>query len=84
MSSALTIEDDGSSLAEAFVSIEARLRGERPARVVLADSSDASLAAAITAAKLLIPVIVSSNASNASTVNSRLIAELACGYTEPG
>lgn len=82
MSQELTIEDDGSSLAQAFVAIEAQLRDARPAAIVLADSSDRALAAAITATKMLIPARAGAGARDASLPNARLIAQLADTYTE--
>jgi len=45
------------SLAEALVELEARLSGERPALAVGVGTGDASLAVAVTAAKLGIPLV---------------------------
>jgi hypothetical protein len=64
-----------------LVELEHELEGSRPAAVLLADASDAALAAAIVAAKLLIPVAAVEAATAGDGVNSRLIAQLAPTYT---
>lgn len=70
-------------LAAAMTELETRLEAERPEAVVLADDSDRSLAAALVATKLLIPVRATADASSAATANGRLIAQLADAYTAP-
>jgi hypothetical protein len=59
-------------------SYEHTLSADPPDRVVLADDSDAALAAAIVASKLLIPLASRVNASDAANPNGALIARLAC------
>ena len=68
---------DGSiaGLARLLVSFERSLSAEPPDRVLLADDSDAALAAALVATKLLIAV--RSEADAATSTNGRLIAQLA-------
>ena len=52
--------------------------------IVLADDSDAALAAALVAAKLLIPLSAADRPHGApSSANGRLIAQLAGAYTRP-
>jgi hypothetical protein len=68
-------------LAELLVSYERSLTDERPERVVLADDSDASLAAALVAAKLLIPLEAMPAAIEMASDNGRVIAQLATAYT---
>jgi hypothetical protein len=68
-------------LAELLVSYERSLEAERPAAVVLADASDASLAAALAASKLLIPLEAVPAAIEAPSDNGRVIAQLASAYT---
>ena len=58
-------------------SYEHTLSADPPDRVVLADDSDAALAAAIVASKLLIPLESRVNASEAANPNGALIARLA-------
>ena len=70
-------------LADLLLAYEASLSEERPERVVLADDSDASLAAALVAAKLLIPLEAMPAASEAASDNGRVIAQLASAYTPP-
>jgi hypothetical protein len=71
-------EAPGSSagLARSLVEFEVQLQRERPDVVQIADASDAALAAAIVAAKLLIPIEAAGLAGDES-VNARLIARLA-------
>ena len=64
-----------SEFADLLRSFEESFSREAPERVVLADDSDAALAAALVAAKLLIPL--EADASPAASVNGRLIAQLA-------
>jgi hypothetical protein len=70
-------------LAELLVEFEASLGSKRPERVVLADDSDAALAAALVAAKLLIPIEAMPAAIDAASDNGRVIAQLATAYTPP-
>jgi len=74
--------EDGSSqpLADALVGVEGAVEADRPAELVLADDSDAALAAALVAAKLLIPVGAVAEATRGGSVNARLIAQLAPTY----
>jgi len=78
-------EREGSSapLARALVAFEADAIGQQPDLVVLADDSDASLAALLVATKLLIPVAAAEDARAPSTPNARVIAQLAEAYTRP-
>jgi hypothetical protein len=75
--------DPGSSapLARALVSFDAQVQATKPEAVVLADDSDAALAAALVATKLLITVEAVPGASEAASANGRLIAQLAGTYT---
>jgi hypothetical protein len=75
--------EGGSSaaLARALVSFEARFEAERPDSIVLADASDAALAAALVAAKLLIEIHATPAATGAAGANAGLIAQLAGAYT---
>jgi hypothetical protein len=58
-------------------SFERSLSADPPERVVLADDSDAALAAAIVASKLVLPLESRVNASEVSSRNGALIAQLA-------
>lgn len=64
-------------LADALRAFERRIEAERPGLVRLEDDSDASLAAALVAVKLLIPLEASPAASDPATTNGRLIAQIA-------
>lgn len=63
-------------LARHLVEFEADFAIEPPAIVVLADASDLSLAAALVATKQLIAVEATVAATDAATLNGRLIAQL--------
>jgi len=78
-------EPEGSSapLARALAGFEAEAIGQEPDLVVVADDSDAALAAVLVATKLLIEVVASEDARAPSSVNGRLIAQLADAYTRP-
>ena len=78
-------DDPGSSaaLARGLTAFEAEVTGREPDLVLLADDSDAALAATLVATKLLIPVAAVAAASRPSTANGRLIAQLAEAYTRP-
>ena len=74
-------------MARHLVAFEAEFAIEPPAIVVLADASDVSLAAALVATKMLIEVEATAAATDATTLNGRLIAQLASpvgtgSYTE--
>ena len=71
------------ALARAVVSFEAEALAREPDSIVLADDSDAALAAALVAAKLLIRVSAADAARDPSSANGRLIAQLAGAYTRP-
>jgi hypothetical protein len=68
-------------LARDLTSFEAEALERTPEAIVLADDSDAALAAALVATKLLIPLAATDGARRSSTVNGRLIAQLAGAYT---
>lgn len=70
-------------LAHALTGFEERFEADRPETVVLTDDSDAALAAALVALKLLIPVEAAPGARDAPTANGRLIDQLAGTYTPP-
>jgi hypothetical protein len=63
-------------LTAALVALEAQFEAERPEAVVVADDSEAALAAALVATKLLIPLEASDEATTASP-NGRVLAQLA-------
>ena len=63
-------------LARCLVELERELERDPPEAVVLADASDASLAAAIVAAKLLIAVEPAAAAAG-DDLNARVISQLA-------
>lgn len=79
-------EPAGSSaaLARCLVELEAEMQRERPQCVVAAGDSDAALAGAIVAAKLLIPVESAPGEAGAGSVNAELISRLAGTYTPAG
>jgi hypothetical protein len=66
-------------LAALLLEFERTLSADPPDRVVLADDSDESLAAALVAAKLLIELEATASASATTSMNGRLIAQLAGG-----
>jgi hypothetical protein len=66
-----------SQFAGLIRSFEESLSREAPERVVLADDSDAALAAALVAAKSLIPLEASADARGSASANGRVIAQLA-------
>ena len=68
--------DSTGALARALAEFEAEAIGQQPELVVLADDSDAALAAALVATKLLIEVAATAPARVPSSVNGRLIAQL--------
>ena len=74
--------DSSRPLARDMARFEADALGQKPASIVLADDSDAALAAALVATKLLIPLAAAEGARGRSSVNGRLIAMLADAYTQ--
>jgi len=73
--------DSSAPLARDLARFEAEALVRRPESVLLADGSDAALAAALVAAKLLIPLAATEAAMRRSSANGRLIAQLADAYT---
>ena len=71
------------AFAALLLEFERTLSADPPDRVVLADDSDESLAAALVAAKLLIELEATASASATTSMNGRLIAQLA-GGSAPG
>ncbi len=71
------------ALAAALIAAEHSIEQRRPARVVLADDSDAALAAAIAAVKFELPVVGGAGTGDRSTSNGRLISQLATGLDFP-
>ncbi|MDX6584038.1 MAG: hypothetical protein QOI10_3222 [Solirubrobacterales bacterium] len=69
------------ALARALTEFEVEAMGQELESIVLADASDAALAAALVGTKLLIDVSATPAARDASTANGRLIAQLAAAYT---
>jgi hypothetical protein len=78
-------EGDGSvaALAGALVAFQADAAGQQIDAIVLADDSDAALAAALVGTKLPVDVSAVAAAREASSANGRLIAQLAAAYTPP-
>jgi hypothetical protein len=75
--------DSVAGLAEALVACEAEMAGRQVDSIVLADDSDAALAAALVGTKLPVEVLAVAGAREARTPNGRLIAQLAAAYTPP-
>lgn len=73
--------DSPAALARALLIFEAEFEAQRPEAIVLTDASEAALAAALVAAKLLIPVRATEDAIEPAGVNADLIAQLADAYT---
>jgi hypothetical protein len=76
-------EGSRQALAETLVALERELERDPPDAVLLADDSDAALAAALVATKLLVPVEAVEGATAGDGVNARLISQLAPTYTLP-
>jgi hypothetical protein len=76
-------EESVSGLAQAMLEFEAEASGRQFGTIVLADDSDAALAAALVGAKLAIEVLAADAAREAPSTNGRLIAQLAAAYTAP-
>ena len=74
-------EGSSAGLAAALVALEGELEQSPPAVVLLADDSDAALAGALVATKLLVPGMALVEATAGEGVNARLISELAATYT---
>ena len=75
-------DDSAAGLARHLVAFEAEFAVQRPAKVLLGDASDAALAAALVAAKMLISLEATPAARDPSALNGRLIAQLAPTYTD--
>lgn len=71
------------ALAAALVAFEADAEANRPGCVLLCDDSEASLAAALVATKLLIPIEALAAACDPATANGRLLAQLTAGQPAP-
>jgi hypothetical protein len=71
------------ALAEALIGFEAAVSGQQVDSIVLADDSDAALAAALVGTKLPVEVFAAAQARETASVNGRLIAQLAAAYTAP-
>lgn len=75
--------DSSGPLARALAGFEAEAMGQEPGLVVLADDSDAAVAALLVATKMLIKVAATADARARSSANGRVIAQLAEAYTRP-
>ena len=75
--------DSPAALAAALARFEAEAAGREIDSIVLADDSDAALAAALVGTKLPVEVLAVAAARDASSLNGRVIAQLAGAYTEP-
>lgn len=71
------------ALASALREAERSFAAEQPGAVLLADDTDAALAALLVAAKLGVPAWTRAGASSSSS-NGRLIAQLADGQSPTG
>ena len=69
--------DGPASLSEALIALEERLSTPGEAVLDLGDDSELSLAAALVAAKLPLPVAATAAAADPRTTNGRLLAQLA-------
>ena len=69
------------ALAAALVEFEAEVSGRQVESIVLADDSDAALAAALIGTKLPVDVYAVAAAREAASDNGRVIAQLAAAYT---
>src|SRR5688572_31665574 len=67
-------------LAKAMTGFEAEVSGQQVDLIVLADASDAALAAALVGTKLPAEVLAVAEAREAPSANGRLIAQLAATY----
>jgi hypothetical protein len=75
--------DSVGELAAAMIHFEAEASGQEIDSIVLADDSDAALAAALVGTKLPVDVLAVPDARGASSANGRVIAQLAAAYTHP-
>jgi hypothetical protein len=75
--------DTAAGLAAALVAFEAEVSGRQIESIVLADASDAALAAALIGTKLPVDVYAVAAAREAPSANGRLIGQLAAAYTPP-
>ncbi len=75
--------DSIAELAEEMTRFEAEAAGQQIDSIVLADDSDAALAAALVGTKLPVEVLAVADARGASSANGRVIAQLAAAYTDP-
>jgi hypothetical protein len=75
--------DSVAGLAAALVQFEAEVAEQQVDEIVLADDSDAALAAALIGSKLPVAVHAMPAAREARSANGRLIAQLADAYTPP-
>jgi hypothetical protein len=80
---AATAENSVARLAGALVDFEAEALGQEIDSIVLADDSDAALAAALVGTKLPVDVFAVAEARETASANSRLIAQLTAAYTAP-
>ena len=76
-------EPSVAALAAALTAFETEVSDRQPAEIVLADASDAALAATLVGAKLPVPVTATERARDPASANGRLIAQLAGAYTAP-
>ncbi len=70
-------EASAAGLARHLIAFAAEFGSEPPGSVVLTDDSDAALAAALVATKMLIAVEATVSASDPASLNGRLIKQLA-------
>jgi hypothetical protein len=75
--------DSVAALARAMTRFEAEATGRQIDSIVLADDSDAALAAALVGTKLPVEVLAVADARGAPSANGRVIAQLAAAYTDP-
>ena len=73
--------DSVATLAGALVAFETEAAGQQIDAIVLADDSDAALAAALVGTKLPVDVFAVASARESPSANGRLIAQLAGAYT---
>jgi hypothetical protein len=66
-------------LVAALTALEAEFEASRPDAVIAADDSEAALAAALVATKMLIPFEATADATSTSSPNGRVLAQLATG-----
>jgi hypothetical protein len=64
-------------LVSALVALEAEFEASRPELVVATDDSETSLAAALVATKMLIPFEATADATDSTSANGRVLAQLA-------